>query len=275
MQKSTVKRQHFDLLSCLLIAIMFIGLVVGFSNLSNTPLTSLRSGGMILIGLVAMGLLSWRSLTITQPVLDFRLFRNHRFAGHVLVFFLTQMCSLGFAFLLPNYIQLVNHNTALIAGLIVMPAGIGGAVFAPIGGHLLDKFDPRKPITTGAGLMLIAILSFTLAAHQLSNLFITTVYVVYMVGMGMMMGTVMTSALAVLPTEQTPQGNAILNTLQQFAGSMGTSLVAMIVAKSQVGVGKTPTATAMGTGNALIMMLVFAIIIFGGVLKFIPHQHEN
>lgn len=56
---------------------------------------------------------------------------------------------------------------------------------------------------------------------------------------------------------------------------MGTSLVAMIVAKSQVGVGKTPTATAMGTGNALIMMLVFAIIIFGGVLKFIPHQHEN
>lgn len=250
---------------------MFIGLVVGFSNLSNTPLTSLRSGGMILIGLVAMGLLSWRSLTITQPVLDFRLFRNHRFAGHVLVFFLTQMCSLGFAFLLPNYIQLVNHNTALI----VMPAGIGGAVFAPIGRHLLDKFDPRKPITTGAGLMLIAILSFTLAAHQLSNLFITTVYVVYMVGMGMMMGTVMTSALAVLPTEQTPQGNAILNTLQQFAGSMGTSLVAMIVAKSQVGVGKTPMATAMGTGNALIMMLVFAIIIFGGVLKFIPHQHEN
>ena len=253
---------------------MFIGLVVGFSNLSNTPLTSLRSGGMILIGLVAMGLLSWRSLTITQPVLDFRLFRNHRFAGHVLVF-LTQMCSLGFAFLLPNYIQLVNHKTALIAGLIVRPAGIGGAVFAPIGGHLLDKFDPRKPITTGAGLMLIAILSFTLAAHQLSNLFITTVYVVYMVGMGMMMGTVMTSALAVLPTEQTPQGNAILNTLQQFAGSMGTSLVAMIVAKSQVGVGKTPMATAMGTGNALIMMLVFAIIIFGGVLKFIPHQHEN
>lgn len=249
---------------------MFIGLVVGFSNLSNTPLTSLRSGGMILIGLVAMGLLSWRSLTITQPVLDFRLFRNHRFAGHVLVFFLTQMCSLGFAFLLPNYIQLVNHNTALIAGLIVMPAGIGGAVFAPIGGHLLDKFDPRKPITTGAGLMLIAILSFTLAAHQLSNLFITTVYVVYMVGMGMMMGTVMTSALAVLPTEQTPQGNAILNTLQQFAGSMGTSLVAMIVAKSQVGVGKTPTATAMGTGNALIMMLVFAIIIFGEFSSLSP-----
>ena len=143
-QKSAIERQRFDLVSCLLIAIMFTGLVVGFSNLSSTPLVSLMSGGMLLIGLVAMTLLSWRSLSISQPVLEFRLFANHRFAGHILIFFLTQMCSLGFAFLLPNYIQLVNHNSALIAGVIVMPAGIGGAVCAPIGGRLLDKFGPRR-----------------------------------------------------------------------------------------------------------------------------------
>ena len=271
-QKSAIERQRFDLVSCLLIAIMFTGLVVGFSNLSSTPLVSLMSGGMLLIGLVAMTLLSWRSLSISQPVLEFRLFANHRFAGHILIFFLTQMCSLGFAFLLPNYIQLVNHNSALIAGVIVMPAGIGGAVCAPIGGRLLDKFGPRKPIVTGSCLMLLAILSFALMAHHLGNLFITIIYVFYMVGMGMLMGTVMTSALASLPKEQSPQGNAILNTLQQFAGSMGTSLVAMIVAKSQVGVGKTPAATATGTAHAFLLMLVFAVIIFLSVLKFIPKR---
>ena len=271
-QKSAIERQRFDLVSCLLIAIMFTGLVVGFSNLSSTPLVSLMSGGMLLIGLVAMALLSWRSLSISQPVLEFRLFANHRFAGHILIFFLTQMCSLSFAFLLPNYIQLVNHSSALIAGLIVMPAGIGGAVCAPIGGCLLDKFGPRKPIVTGSCLMLLAILSFALMAHHLSNLFITIFYIFYMVGMGMLMGTVMTSALASLPKEQSPQGNAILNTLQQFAGSMGTSLVAMIVAKSQVGVGKTPAATATGTAHAFLLMLVFAVIILLSVLKFIPKK---
>lgn len=275
LQKSPVDRQRFDLLSCLLITLMFTGLVVGFSNLSDTPFLSLTSGGMILLGLIAMGLLSWRSLSIKQPVLDFRLFTNPRFAGHVLIFFLTQMCSLGFAFLLPNYIQLVNHNTALIAGLIVMPAGIGGAIFAPIGGHLLDKFGPRRPIISGACLMLVSILSFTLVAQHLSNLFITLVYVIYMVGMGMLMGTVMTSALASLPNGQNTQGNAILNTLQQFAGSMGTSLVAMIVAKSQVGVGKTPVATALGTGHAFILMTAFAIIILVSVLKFVPKKTGN
>lgn len=271
-QKTATARQHFDMLSCLLIAVMFIGLVVGFSNLATLPLLSWPVGGAILIGLLAMGLLSWRSLSITTPILDFRLFGNRRFAGHVLIFFLTQMCSLGFAFLLPNYIQLVNHNTALLAGLVVMPAGFGGALFAPVGGRLLDQYGPKKPVLSGSILMAVAILIFTLFSPAMSNLAIALVYILYMSGMGSLMGTVMTSALASLPQDKQTQGNAILNTLQQFAGSMGTSLVAMIVAKSQVGVGKTAAATALGTQHAFVLLLVFVVMIVITVLRFVPQR---
>lgn len=271
-QKTATARQHFDMLSCLLIAVMFIGLVVGFSNLATLPLLSWPVGGAILIGLLAMGLLSWRSLSITTPILDFRLFGNRRFAGHVLIFFLTQMCSLGFAFLLPNYIQLVNHNTALLAGLVVMPAGFGGALFAPVGGRLLDQYGPKKLVLSGSILMAVAILVFTLFSPAMSNLAIALVYILYMSGMGSLMGTVMTSALASLPQDKQTQGNAILNTLQQFAGSMGTSLVAMIVAKSQVGVGKTVAATALGTQHAFVLLLVFVVMIVITVLRFVPQR---
>ncbi|MBC6911022.1 permease [Lactobacillus reuteri] len=41
-------------------------------------------------------------------------------------------------------------------------------------------------------------------------------------GMGMCMGCVMTSALTVVGKAKQSQGNAILNTLQQFAGAIGT-----------------------------------------------------
>lgn len=271
-QKTATARQHFDMLSCLLIAVMFIGLVVGFSNLATLPLLSWPVGGAILIGLLAMGLLSWRSLSITTPILDFHLFGNRRFAGHVLIFFLTQMCSLGFAFLLPNYIQLVNHNTALLAGLVVMPAGFCGALFAPVGGRLLDQYGPKKLVLSGSILMAVAILIFTLFSPAMSNLAIALVYILYMSGMGSLMGTVMTSALASLPQDKQTQGNAILNTLQQFAGSMGTSLVAMIVAKSQVGVGKTAAATALGTQHAFVLLLVFVVMIVITVLRFVPQR---
>ncbi|MFR0771300.1 MAG: hypothetical protein ACLSH6_03850 [Limosilactobacillus pontis] len=91
---------------------------------------------------------------------------------------------LGFAFLLPNYIQLVNHNTALLAGLVVMPAGFCGALFAPIGGRLLDTYGPKKPILSGAMLMTISILIFTICSPAMSNLAIMIVYMFYMAGMG-------------------------------------------------------------------------------------------
>ncbi|WP_295745739.1 MFS transporter [uncultured Limosilactobacillus sp.] len=271
-QKTTITRQHFDAISCLLIAVMFIGLVYGFSNLSTSPLFSWPVGGAIWAGLLSMGLLFWRSLSIPTPIPDVRLFSNHRFAGHVLIFFLTQMCSLGFDFLIPNYIQLVNHQTALLAGLVMMPAGFGGAIFALIGGRLLDAYGPRKPVLSGAILMTIVILTFTICSPAMPNWSIMTVYVFYMIGMGTLMGTVMTSALASLAQDKQPQGNAILNTLQQFAGSMGTSLAAMIVAKSQVGVGKTAAATAWGTQHAFVLLLIFVIVIVIAVIRYIPQQ---
>ena len=271
-QRSAIVQQHFDIISCLLIAIMFTGLVYGFSNLAVLPLLSWQVSGALLTGAIAMGLLSWRSLIITTPILDLRLFSNHRFSGHVLIFFLTQMCSLGFAFLLPNYIQLVNHNTALLAGLVVMPAGFCGAFFAPIGGRLLDTYGPKKPILSGAMLMTISILIFTICSPAMSNLAIMIVYMFYMAGMGALMGTVMTSALASLPQDKQTQGNAILNTLQQFAGSMGTSIVAMIVAKGQISVGKTTVATALGTQHAFMLLLAFVILILGLIIRFVPRR---
>lgn len=220
-QKSATTRQHFDVLSCLLIAVMFTGLVYGFSNLAALPLLSWQVGGAILAGLVAMGLLSWRSLVITTPILDLHLLANHRFAGHVLIFFLTQMCSLGFAFLLPNYIQLVNHNTALVAGLVVMPAGFCGAILAPIGGRLLDTYGPKKPILAGALLMTVAILVFTTCSRAMGNLTIMIVYMFYMAGMGSLMGTIMTSALASLPRDKQAQGTPSSTPCNSLPGRWG------------------------------------------------------
>ena len=268
-QKSPLRQVSLDFISCVLIAITFSGMVYGFSNLSAVSFMSLQVGGTILMGLIAMVLLIIRSLHLETPILDFRLFTNHRFAGHALIFFLTQMCSLGFAFLLPNYIQLVNGNTALNAGLVVMPAGIGGAIFAPIGGRLLDKFGPRKPVMTGAGLMALSIIIFTTIALRMSNQSIMFVYIFYMVGMGCMMGTIMTSALASLPHHQQTQGNAFLNTLQQFAGSLGTSLTAMIVALSQRG-GSGANATAIGTQHAFIMLFIFVAMILITIWREVP-----
>lgn len=262
-QKLPIEKQQIDIFSMLMIVFMFCGFVTGFSNLGSQPFMTFSVGGALLIGILGMGLFAWRSLILEEPILQLRLFRNKNFSGHVLGFFLTQLISLGFAFLLPNYIQLVNGNSAMIAGLIVLPAGFAGAIFAPLGGRILDKFGARKPILIGTSLCLIALIAFTIYGQHLTSTFIALVYILYMGGMGMCMGCVMTSALTVIGKEKQSQGNAILNTLQQFAGAIGTSLVAMIVAANQSHLNVVRrVSTAIGTQEAFGMLTVFCIIIW-------------
>ena len=269
-QVSQVQRAPIDWPSLLLIAVFFSGLMIGFSNLATKPFFSLEVAGSLVLGLLGMVGLSWRSLSIQKPILNLRLFQNGRFVGHVLGFFLTQIISLGFAFLLPNYIQLVNHNTALLAGMLVLPAGVAGAICGPLGGRMIDRVGARRPIMLGISACWVALLIFTLAARHLANPFIATVYVLYMAGMGTCMGSVMTSALRTLADNQQTEGNAILNTLQQFAGAVGTSLSAVVVAQSQAHLaGSQAYTTAVGTQNAFIMLTVFTTVIWFSYFKVV------
>lgn len=272
-QKSAIERQKIDGISFAGIAMMFSGLIFGFSNLSSGQFLSWQVGGALLFGLIGMIVLIVRSLKIAVPILNLRLFNNQAFAGHVLGFFLTQIISLGFAFLLPNYIQLVNGNSALLAGLLVLPAGFMGAFFGPFGGKLLDQYGPRKPILAGFTSCVISLVLFAAFSRQLSNMFIMLIYILYMGGMGACMGCVMTSALNTLQVKERTQGNAIMNTLQQFAGAMRTSLSATVVAQSQyhLHVG-TAKATAIGTQHAFIMLLIFSLIVWLSYFKSVPKE---
>lgn len=84
------------------------------------------------------------------------------------------------------------------------------------------------------------------------------------------MGSVMTSALRTLADNQQTEGNAILNTLQQFAGAVGTPLSAVVVAQSQTYLaGSQAYTTAVGTQNAFIMLTVFATVIWFSYFKVV------
>ena len=69
----------------------------------------------------------------------------------------------------------------------------------------------------------------------------------------------MTNGLKQLPPELNPDGNAVINTLQQLAGAIGTSIITTIVAASQA---KLPddlaAATAQGTQYSFYLLAVLA-----------------
>jgi drug resistance transporter, EmrB/QacA subfamily len=272
-QKSPIQKSKFDWASLLALIFTFSGLIFGFSNMSQlSPLVIVA----FVVGIIGLLGFVMRSLKLDEPIINLRVFKNHTFTSHVISFFIFQVLSLGFAFILPNYIQLVNDSSATIAGLAVFPAGIIGAIFAPLSGKIYDELGARLPIICGVILADISIILFTCLSLNINNTAITFMYIPYMLGMGMAIGNIMTNGLKYLSSQNQTDGNAVFNTLQQFAGATGTSIISAIIANSQNNPNlSTKVSTAIGSQHAFILMTILGLINLLILWKAIPSNTQR
>ena len=270
-QKSEVKRESFDILSLFAIIFLFLGLILGLHGMADHAFLSFSVLGWLVLGIFGLVLLVWRSMKLENPIINLAILKNRRLSGHIVAFFTLQLGSLGMSFILPNYVQLVNHSNTTLAALMILPGAIIGAGFAPFSGIILDKMGARKPILIGASLIVLAQLLFTLFGLSLSNTLILVFYMIFMTGLGVAFGNIMTNGQKQLPLDQRADANAIFNTLQQFAGAVGTTLASLIVALSQTNHKiDFAQATAQGSRNGfrvLLVLAVFQLIVLVSVVK--------
>ena len=260
-QKSEVQRESLDILSLLATIFLFLGLILGLHGVADHAFFSFSVLGWLLIGILGLVLLIWRSTTLDKPIINLSILKNRKLTGHIIAFFSFQLGSLAMSFLLPNYVQLVNHSNTTSAALMLLPGAIIGAGFAPFSGIILDKMGARKPILIGAILIVLAQLLFSLFGLSLSNTLILVFYMIFMTGLGVSFGNVMTNGQKQLSLDQRADANAIFNTLQQFAGAVGTTLASLIVAMSQAN-HKIDFAQATAQGSRNGFMVLFALAIF-------------
>ncbi|UQS84406.1 DHA2 family efflux MFS transporter permease subunit [Apilactobacillus apisilvae] len=255
------ERTKLDFMSLILIVITFAGLVYGFSSMGSGNVFSLNVLLPIIIGIIALIILYRRSVTIDNPIINLSILRNSKFSGHVVAFFILQFITLGMSFILPNYVQIVNNQSAFIAGLIVLPGAALGAVFAPLAGKIMDKLGAYKPILSGMLAGLIGLLLFVIFGTHLSNWMILMFYLVYMLCLGLSFGNIMTSGLSNLNSNDSSDGNAIFNTIQQISGAISTSVISAIVAISQTNPAYSKSlGTAIGSEHGFILLIVLLLI---------------
>ena len=211
-----------------------------------------------MIGIIALTLFVLRSARIDQPIINLALLRKPLFTVSILAFACLQIAALALSFLMPNYIQLVNHNSALVAGLVLLPGAAIGAAVSPVGGRLLDQSGPKLPLRVGALFVLVGIVGMFITGERLSNPLIIGWYTAFMVGIGISFGDLMTTGLQQVHKQEQSDGNALFNTTQQFTAALGTSLASTIVAAGQAGTHNLVQGTTAGTVNALGVVVAIA-----------------
>ena len=260
-QKDEVAREKLDILSVIAILCAFIGLILGINNLADYDFLSLPVLGSLFVGITGLVVLVKRSAQLVVPIVELSVLKDGKFAGHVVAFFLFQIVNLGLSFLIPNYIQMVNHSTSTVAGLLVFPGAFIVACFAPFSGSILDRLGAKKPIIFGVSMLVFALCLYSIFGLHLSNTWLTIFYILSMGGTGIAFGNVMTSGQKQIALKERADANAIFNTLQQFAGAVGTTIASLVVALSQTNSSLSySAATAQGSRNAFIVLLILAAV---------------
>ncbi len=183
-QKAATSSAKIDQLSVGLIILTFCGLIFGISNWGSQAFLSWSVAGALLVGGLALIGFSVRSLQIAAPIINLRLFKIPAFVQAVIAFVCLQVSALAMSFLLPNYIQLVNHNTALIAGFVVLPGAALGAIAGPMSGKWFDRVGAKLPLRTSAVVILIGTAGMWLCGQHLRNIVILGWYLLFMLGSG-------------------------------------------------------------------------------------------
>lgn len=256
-QSSELEDVRFDGAGFALLAAGFAAFIFAGSNASATAWLAPQVLGLFALSIACIAVFCAHSLRSEAPLLRVRAFVSPVFTLSVACIVLTQLTTLGLGFLIPNMAQLSLGADAFTAGCLLVPGCVLGAVLLPIGGKILDHVGPRPPIVFGNLCIFAAALLFAAFGTRLTLVPIVAFYLLYTLGQGVYFGNTMTNGLAHLAPEVSADGNALINTLQQLAGAVGTTFVSTIVASAQVGATDLAAATATETANAFMLTAAF------------------
>ena len=151
--------ERFDFGGSLIYSLALVAVMAGFSLLP-----ALWAGGLIVVGMLALGCFVRWEERIEHPVFHVDLLRNNRvFAYSNLAAMVNYSATAAVAFLLSLYLQQIRGLTPQAAGMILLVQPVVQALFSPLAGRLSDRIEPRQVASGGmaitvGGLILLTFL---------------------------------------------------------------------------------------------------------------------
>jgi len=185
--------------------------------------------GPIIAGFALVGLFAWHSLHVPRPLIDLRLFRSRGFRAATTITFFLGATLFGTLLVLPLYFQVDRGESALHAGLLIAPQGVGAALMLPISGRLTDRLGGGPVVVAGCSLLVLASMPLVFVSDHTPYAALSGVLFVRGMGLGFSIQPTVAAAYALLQSSQVPRATAALNTVRQIGGSIGTALLAVVL----------------------------------------------
>jgi EmrB/QacA subfamily drug resistance transporter len=183
-------------------------------------------------GALALAVFCWHGLRTSDALIDLRLFANRVFSAATATLLLTITAVLGGLLLLPLYLQVVRGESALDAGLLLAPQGVGAMIVMPIAGKLTDRTGVGRIAPVGLAVVAVSFAALTQLQADTSYWVLRVVLFVMGAGMGATMMPVFSGAMQTLRRADISRASSTLNIIQQVGASIGAAVMSVLLANA-------------------------------------------
>lgn len=259
-------KQAFPMIEFALIVLALFLTILGINNVAGHGFSGRFVYFPLGLALIALIGFSYRATRRPHPLIHLQVFHQGTFTRALLVYFLIQLIQIGLTFLLPNFAQLALGQGIMLSGLMLLAGSLCSAVVSPFTGKLMDRVGIQIPARIGNGLLIGATLAMALLARHLTVGLIIILFAVFQVGFGFLFNNTLTFGLQQLPSNLIGDGNAVFNTLQQYSGSLGTAIMATLIAAGAQLAPHTTQAVQTTHGTQLALWFGVILIILASTL---------
>lgn len=171
----------------------------------------------------------WHELHTEHPVVDLRILGNRQFGTGALLGAVLGVCLYATVFVLPVYLQQLQHFTANQTGLVILPGALASAVTMVVMTRILGKVDSRVIASFGAALFAFSMWQWSHFTTQSGVDDFFWPLIVRGVALGFAFIPLNNLAMSQLKMAQIAPATGLYNLMRQLGGSVGIALSATFV----------------------------------------------
>lgn len=264
-------KPSFDLLSMVLAAIGFTGIVLMAGNMGSYPFVSVQVALLLAIGLVVLILFAVRQMKIESPLLNLRVFKTRDFTVAVIICMIFYALMNGMSTIIPILVQTVQGQSATVFGIVIAPCALITGLMSPVAGKLYDKIGMKPLAMLGTALVLISEISTLFVREDMSSYILIIPLVILGFGMSFVMMNLAAFGMEKLEGAEKTDGTALMTCLRTIGGALGA---AGFVSLMSVGVTDS-NYTMANVRHSYVGMVILAVVCVVLAFGFIKQNKQK
>jgi DHA2 family lincomycin resistance protein-like MFS transporter len=262
---TTPTKTRFDVASVILSALGFGGLIFGLSSLGESAAGNASTGIVALaVGVIALATFVLRQVQLQRrdrALLDLRTFKTRTFSVSIVMLAISMMALFGTLIILPIYMQDVLGLDTLTTGLLLLPGGLISGLLAPFVGRIYDRVGPTALLVVGSVIISAAFWFMTTLDQNTEIPFVLGAHIALSIGLSLLFTPLFTASLGSLRPALYSHGSAIVGTIQQLAGALGTALFIAVMSATAASLASDGASEVAATAGGIQSAFVYGAVI--------------